>query len=287
MVLHISQENYFSSSIWSLGIWVNFHKDRTEIWSQCWSEADIWDLLMSTARNEKSGEKAKSERMLSPRYPTRRPSHYLLLCQTPFHHFCPSQVLFFHWFIFRMHEGQTVSKNKSLPFQKCSTISFPLRFSSEILLLCHREVTMRNKIQKENLPWRCGDLLATDLRHLDAVSFPTWRLALALSGHCMKDGAMHGHCRYSTATVPSDFTPVLNTHFWAAIIAGLCNAVKQYGDFDNACTVVHLYKIISGIQITASLVFNLHSKGWILTTLHSRVAGRGWEEIFSFFFSCF
>lgn len=49
--------------------------------------------------------------------------------------------------------------------------------------------------------------------------------------------------------------------------------------------MVHLYKIISGIQIAASLVFNLHSKEWILVTLHGGAEGErvGVEEIFSFF----
>lgn len=110
----------------------------------------VFMRLVSTARNEKSREKAKSERMLFPRYLTMRPSHKLILCQMLFLLFLSFTVFcsFIHSFLDCIRTRQFQKIIKPLPFKKRSTISFPLRFSSKIPLFCHREVMMWNKIQR-------------------------------------------------------------------------------------------------------------------------------------------
>lgn len=118
----------FGWSIWSLGMWLisvnHFHKDTIISWY-------VWDLVVLTARNEKSGEKVKPEGPLF--HETFSLSHSLLnslFIGSVLHSF-----LFFHWQVFRLHKGQRVKKIESLPFQKCSIIPFPLRFSCKIPLI--------------------------------------------------------------------------------------------------------------------------------------------------------
>lgn len=151
-----------------------------------------------------------------------RPSHYLIFAKCPFHCFCPSQF-FVHLLFFRLHKGQTVSKNKCLFLSKNAQRSLSLWGLAAKYHYCvigkswceikYSECLAFRAKKEKNLPWHCRYLLATDLKCLEVVLFSTWLLALTLSVRYVKNGVIHGHCWYSTATVLSDFTPILDIHF--------------------------------------------------------------------------